>query len=90
MKLVVNVGDGMIRFGESFAFYQDVPQILQDARRLGILVGAASRTAAPDLAREMLKSLQLQPANKRALEYFDYLQIYPGRCFLNPLAYIVD
>lgn len=73
------------RFGESFAFYQDVPQILQDARTRGVLVGAASRTAAPDLAREMLKSLVLQPADRRALEFFDHLQIYPGTCRPRPL-----
>lgn len=71
------------RWGESFAFYQDVPQILQDARTLGITVGAASRTAAPDLAREMLKLLRFQPANKRALDYFDHLQIFPGRGLLS-------
>jgi len=71
------------RWGESFAFYQDVPQILQDARTLGITVGAASRTAAPDLAREMLKLLRFQPANKKALDYFDHLQIFPGRGLLS-------
>lgn len=71
--------EGRGRFGESFAFYQDVPAILQDAKTLGVQVGAASRTAAPDLAREMLKALVFQPADRRALEFFDYLQIYPGR-----------
>ncbi|MCJ1300084.1 hypothetical protein MMC08_002878 [Hypocenomyce scalaris] len=66
------------RWGESFAFYTEVPQILQAARSKSLLIGAASRTQAPDLARDMLKLLHLFPANKKALDYFDYLQIFPG------------
>lgn len=64
--------------GESFTFYAEVPKILQDARAKSLLVAAASRTQAPDLARDMLKLLYLAPANKKALDYFDYLQIFPG------------
>ncbi len=55
-----------------------MPKILQDARSKSLLVAAASRTEAPDLARDMLKLLHVAPANKKALEYFDYLQIFPG------------
>lgn len=64
--------------GESFTFYAEVPKILQDARAKSLLVAAASRSQAPDVARDMLKLLHLAPANKKALEYFDYLQIFPG------------
>lgn len=39
-------------------------------------MGAASRTHTPDLAREMLKLLRVE--GKRALDYFDWVQIYPG------------
>lgn len=62
------------RFGESFAFYGDVPAILQTLPRLRQLFGGdeapadepvklavASRTSAPSLARDMLKMLHLQP-----------------------------
>jgi magnesium-dependent phosphatase 1 len=51
-------------------------------------MGLASRTSAPDLARDMLKGLHIIPtfsdnpsANNRsirALDYFDYMQIFPG------------
>ncbi|KAA6415190.1 MAG: magnesium-dependent phosphatase-1 [Lasallia pustulata] len=66
------------RWGETFTFYADVPKILQDARSKSLLIGAASRTQAPELARDLLKLLHLAPGDKKALEYFDYLQMYPG------------
>ncbi len=76
----------MSRFGESFAFYPEVAQILQDAKSAGILVGAASRTGAVELARELLKALVVRPAERRALDFFDFLQIYPGgSCFCSRL-----
>ena len=48
-----------------------------------ILIGAASRTCAPDLGREMLKLLKIpsssgSSSSSRAIDYFDHLQIYPG------------
>lgn len=46
-----------------------------------ILVGAASRTHAPELGREMLKLLKVPStsgSSNRAIDYFDHLQIYPG------------
>lgn len=49
------------RTGEEFAFYRDVPGVLQALPQLGMRVGVASRTCAPDLAREMLKLLHLHP-----------------------------
>lgn len=55
----------------------DFPQCKQKS----ILIGAASRTHAPDLGREMLKLLKIPSASgssSRAIDYFDHLQIYPG------------
>lgn len=69
------------RSGESFAFYAEVPSILHSLRERGIKVGAASRTSAPDLGREMLRLLHVGDAEgkkRKAVEYFDYLEIYPG------------
>ena len=71
-------------FGEAYAFYRDVPLILSAAKAHpnGILVAAASRTHAPDLATTLLKQLTIPPPPipnpKRSLDYFDYLQIFPG------------
>jgi magnesium-dependent phosphatase 1 len=51
-------------------------------KQKGILIGAASRTHAPDLGREMLKLLKIPSSSSssasRAIDYFDHLQIYPG------------
>jgi magnesium-dependent phosphatase 1 len=69
------------RFGETFAFYNEVPSILSALRDRNIKVGAASRTMAPDLAREMLRLLQIPDRDgkkRKAIEYFDLLEIYPG------------
>lgn len=78
------------RVGESFAFYSDVPSILYALPTLGVKVGIASRTCAPDLAREMLKLLHVHPPpaaegakkvakSRKAIELFDAgMQIYPG------------
>jgi len=68
------------RWGESFAFYRDVPSILHSAKNLPrpILLSTASRTHAPDLANTLLKQLHVKLANKRAIEYFDHMQIFPG------------
>jgi magnesium-dependent phosphatase 1 len=56
-----------------------------------IKIAAASRTEAPDLARDMLKLLRVSsgstaespffsssPHTSKAIEFFDHLQIYPG------------
>lgn len=46
-----------------------------------IIIGAASRTHAPDLGREMLRLLKIPNSSgpsTRAIDYFDHLQIYPG------------
>jgi magnesium-dependent phosphatase 1 len=59
------------RYGEHYAFYPGVPAILRAAHDLGIPIGLASRTHAPELAREMLRGLTippLQPAAAAAAE----------------------
>ncbi|KAF2092658.1 magnesium-dependent phosphatase-1 [Rhizodiscina lignyota] len=77
------------RYGEDFAFYREVGGILDAIKQKGILIGAASRTDRPDLAREMLKLLHIPTAaeveqsgkvqkGKKAIEFFDHLEIYPG------------
>lgn len=75
------------RWGESFAFYPAVSSIVYACKHRSIPLALASRTQAPDLARDMLKSLHIIPtfsdnpaANAktiRALDYFDFIQIYP-------------
>ncbi|KAK0119663.1 hypothetical protein ONS95_011100 [Cadophora gregata] len=69
------------RFGESFSFYNEVPSILSSLQSSGIKVGAASRTSAPDLGREMLRLLHVADVDgkkRKAIEFFDHLEIYPG------------
>ncbi|EEQ85026.1 hypothetical protein RJZ56_005313 [Blastomyces dermatitidis] len=77
------------RWGESFAFYPAVSSILHACRSRSIPLGLASRTHAPDLARDMLKTLYIIPSfsdnpaaannrSVRALDFFDYIQIFPG------------
>ena len=75
-----SMADMMRRLGESFAFYREVPGVLHAAKALPtpLLLGTASRTHAPDLANTLLKQLHVQPSNKRAIEYFDHMQIFPG------------
>ncbi|KAI5296168.1 hypothetical protein KEM52_005373 [Ascosphaera acerosa] len=77
------------RWGESYAFYPDVSSVLHACHTHGIPLGIASRTHAPELARDMLKQLHVIPTfsedspdvsgkTTRALDYFKYLQIFPG------------
>jgi magnesium-dependent phosphatase 1 len=75
------------RFGESFAFCEDVPSILVSLKQRGVKLALASRTQAPEVAREMLKLLHLPPLEdaggaagkaRKAIEVFDYVEIYPG------------
>ncbi|KAK1985453.1 magnesium-dependent phosphatase-1 [Colletotrichum cereale] len=49
------------RHGESFAFYPDVPRVLYTLPLAGVRIAVASRTSAPDLARDMLKLLHVPP-----------------------------
>ncbi|KAL4972549.1 acid phosphatase-domain-containing protein [Aspergillus desertorum] len=77
------------KWNESFAFYPHVNSIITSCKSRSIPLALASRTHAPDLARDMLKQLHIIPnfsdnpsANKvrtvRALDYFDYIQIFPA------------
>ncbi|KAM3463446.1 hypothetical protein MY5147_000155 [Beauveria neobassiana] len=80
------------RYGEDFAFYQDVPLILQLLPRVAgsasttppIKLGVASRTSAVGIARDLLKMLHLpavegQQKARRAGDAFDAgTEIYPG------------
>jgi magnesium-dependent phosphatase 1 len=47
------------RWGEEFTFYEDVPGVLAALRSKNITVGVASRTGAPELARDMLRNLHM-------------------------------
>jgi magnesium-dependent phosphatase 1 len=77
------------RWGESFTFYSDVPAILHAARSANIPMSLASRTSAPELARDMLRGLvipnpggsQAEKQNEKeakAESYFVHPQIFPG------------
>jgi magnesium-dependent phosphatase 1 len=67
------------RYGESYGFYNDTAAILSSIREKDIVLGAASRTCAPELAREALTMLKIPGASSRhALGMFDHLEIYPG------------
>ncbi|OAQ65953.1 magnesium-dependent phosphatase-1 family protein [Pochonia chlamydosporia 170] len=78
------------RKGEDFAFYTDVPYILQllphavsDANA-PIKLGIASRTHAPSIAKDLLRMLHLPPTEdgdkpRKAVDVFDGgMEIYPG------------
>ena len=49
------------KWGESFALYPGVATVLHAARERGVGLAVASRTQAPELAREMLKALVVTP-----------------------------
>ncbi|KAF9873102.1 magnesium dependent [Colletotrichum karsti] len=49
------------RHGESFGFYHEVPRILYTLPLAGVKLAVASRTSAPELARDMLKLLHVPP-----------------------------
>jgi magnesium-dependent phosphatase 1 len=67
------------RYGESYGFYNDTAAILSSIREKNIVLGAASRTCAPELAREALTMLKIPGTSSRhALGMFDHLEIYPG------------
>ncbi|KAF1957013.1 magnesium-dependent phosphatase-1 [Byssothecium circinans] len=69
------------RYGEGYGFYSEVGGVLDALKHKSILVGAASRTHAPDLGREMLRLLKIpssSSSSQRAIDYFDHMQIYPG------------
>ncbi|KAF6806450.1 magnesium dependent [Colletotrichum musicola] len=75
------------RHGESFGFYHEVPRVLYTLPLAGVKLAVASRTSAPDLARDMLKLLHVPAPSadeptlgggsgkkekpRRALDFFD-------------------
>ncbi|AFR96825.2 magnesium-dependent phosphatase-1 [Cryptococcus neoformans C23] len=70
------------RRGQNLSFYCEVPSILAELKHRRIHVAAASRTSAPELAKEALGMLLL-PANEggdhvKAISYFNTMEIYPG------------
>lgn len=79
------------RTGERFSFYADVPAVLHVLRDVvpGVRLAVASRTCAPDLARDLLKLLHVPSAGgegrdpkkikpRRAVEMFEAgLEMYP-------------
>lgn len=77
------------RWGEPFSFYPDTPAILHAARERNIPMSLASRTSAPELARDMLRGLvipnpagsQAEKKNEKEIKaesYFIHPQIFPG------------
>ncbi|KAK8854491.1 magnesium-dependent phosphatase-1 [Kwoniella newhampshirensis] len=70
------------RRGQDLSFYREVPSILAELKRRRIHIAAASRTSAPELAREALGMLLLPSEDEgehvRAVTYFNTMEIYPG------------
>ncbi|KAH8172219.1 acid phosphatase domain-containing protein [Sarocladium implicatum] len=68
------------RYGESYAFYDDVPSILQSLPRAGVRTAVASRTSAPTLAKSLLKILHLPAqAAEAPSSSDDYYQTRAGK-----------
>lgn len=68
-------------YGGSYGFYNDVAGILAAIKSKDVVLGAASRTSAPEIARAMLSHLRIPSesgASAKALDMFDHLEIYPG------------
>ena len=74
--------------GGSYGFYNDVAALLVSLKARDIEIGAASRTAAPDIAKHLLTTLRVPrtPAEEvdsagagpTAWSLFDYTEMYPG------------
>jgi len=63
-------------YGETFALFDDVPNIFAALRALGIQIAAASRSHTPDVCREMLKLLRV-PA--KPLDYTGIAKTASGK-----------
>ncbi|KAM0716467.1 hypothetical protein Q7P37_007912 [Cladosporium fusiforme] len=70
------------RYGESYGFYNDTAGILSSIKQKDIILGAASRTHTPELAREALTMLKIPRSSgssgPHAFSLFDHLEIFPG------------
>jgi len=67
--------------GGSYGFYNEVAGILSSIKNKDIVLGAASRTSSPELARSMLNTLVTPSedgSKAKAISLFDYMEIYPG------------
>lgn len=85
---------GMVdRYGGTYTFYSEVPSILYEAKRRSILMGLASRTHTPDLAKQMLRAVDVPVPEhylkqskegediekpQKAITFFTFREIYPG------------
>ncbi|EMC97770.1 hypothetical protein BAUCODRAFT_403449 [Baudoinia panamericana UAMH 10762] len=72
-------------YGGSYGFYSDVAGILATLKQRNIVIGAASRTSATEVARSMLTHLRVpftaedsKETSAKAIGMFDYMEIYPG------------
>ncbi|PBK68008.1 magnesium-dependent phosphatase-1 [Armillaria solidipes] len=73
------------RHNSPISFYRDVPHILHRLREAELIIAAASRTSAPNLARQALSLLLVPPkygdkdtSPLKAAHFFDQAEIYPG------------
>ncbi|KAM0274267.1 hypothetical protein ACHAQH_008026 [Verticillium albo-atrum] len=81
------------RHGDTYTFYPDVPAILAALPRAGVRTAVASRTHAPELARDLLRMLHVSPVPpgeeadgskkkdrpKKAVDFFEGgLEMYPS------------
>ncbi|MBW0506947.1 hypothetical protein O181_046662 [Austropuccinia psidii MF-1] len=68
------------RSGQVYGFYPQVQDILIALKQKGIIIALASRTHAPNLARQILKYIKITSSScqNSVIKYFDNLQIYPG------------
>lgn len=85
---------GMLdRYGATYTFYSEVPSILYEAKRRNILMGLASRTHTPELAKQMLRAVDIPVPEQylkqssdeediekpqKAITFFTFQEIYPG------------
>ncbi|KAH6984681.1 acid phosphatase-domain-containing protein [Ilyonectria sp. MPI-CAGE-AT-0026] len=84
---------GIDKYGEEFAFYDDVPSIMYTLPRAGVRMAVASRTPTPNIARDLLKIIHIPPPPpvddatapskpekaKRAADLFEGgIEAYPG------------
>lgn len=70
------------RYGQTCSFYNDVAGILCAAKDKNFLLGIASRTSTPELARQLLDLLVVPKHDlagaPNAWSFFDQREMYPG------------
>lgn len=62
--------------GYEVSFYKDIPRIFADLKKHGVKIVSASRTWAPEIAREMLKKFKVEYEGEIVplISFFDSLQ----------------